>query len=145
MPKAVSWWQQVGLATSTVTPGGVWCKHRFSSCDLKCFWTSSSVHAIHPSIPTPPQPLSLFQFETYRWCLSRREADQPETDCEWGPWEVQGKVSSTRFRNCPYLHMLLVMGLWHMSHWTRRRHGPISCYQDTHWLVHIEFPGNMGD
>lgn len=94
--------------------------------------------SIHLSTRTPPQPLSLLQSESYRWCLSRREADQPQTDCKWGPWEVQAKVSSARFHNCPYLHTLLVMGLWHMSHWTHAGGMSLSAVVRIHtgWFAH---------
>lgn len=143
MPRAASWWQQVRLAANTVAPGGVCCKYCFPAAKwLKVFcyplptgsWTSSSASPSSPIYPVS-QPLSLLPFETYRWCLSRREADQPEADCARGSWEVQGKASPTHFRHCPYLHELLVMGLWHMSHWTHTGGRALSAVirDTTHW------------
>lgn len=66
-----------------------------------------------------------------RWCLQRRETDQPEADCNRGSGEVPGKVAPAYkaytfpdFSNHPYLHWLqLVMEVspWNMSHCTHRR------------------------
>lgn len=62
MPRAASWWQQVGLAANTVAPGGVCCKYCFPAVKwLKVFcyplptgsWTSSSAPPSSPSIPSP--------------------------------------------------------------------------------------------
>lgn len=104
----------------------------FSSCKvtqsvqiLSPYWFTDLIICL--SIYPSPHPLSLHPFVTYRWCLQRREADQPETDCGRGSGEVQGKVSPTYkahtfslLSNRPCLHQLLVMGLspWHMTHWT---------------------------
>lgn len=61
----------------------------FSSCKVTKYPLPCQWHR-HLSLP-----LLLHSFVTCRWCLQRREADQPKTDCRQGSGEMQRKVGST--------------------------------------------------
>lgn len=93
----------------------------------------------------------------FRWCLQRREANQPETDCRRGSGEVQGEVSPANVSSFepPLFTRAAFNGTqaWHESLSTHRhahartrahtqygaRHGSVKDVQDTHWFHHNGF------